>query len=92
MILTWLSGRVEPDTRQFGMFDYPSELQMTPVINDYGMMMGMSVDPDAEAYFAREIPAATDRFAALAPEAQRAWLESNWDALRTGDLILEDLP
>ena len=38
------------------------------------------------------IDAAVDRFALLRPEEQWAWLESNWDALRTGDLILEDLP
>lgn len=38
------------------------------------------------------IDAAVDRFAALSPDAQRAWLEANWDALRAGTLTLEDLP
>ena len=37
------------------------------------------------------IPAA-DRFGALSPEEQRAWLEANFAALRAGDLSLEDLP
>jgi len=40
----------------------------------------------------REIPAATDRFAALGPEQQRVWLEANWDALRAGELTLDKMP
>lgn len=39
-----------------------------------------------------QINTAAERFAALSPEAQRAWLEANWDALRAGELTLEDLP
>jgi hypothetical protein len=39
-----------------------------------------------------EIEAAVDRFAALDPAAQRAWLEANFAALRAGELTLEDLP
>jgi hypothetical protein len=35
---------------------------------------------------------AADRFAALSPEAQRAWLKANLAALRAGELDLEDLP
>jgi hypothetical protein len=37
------------------------------------------------------IPAA-DRFGALPPEEQHAWLEANFAALRAGELTLEDLP
>lgn len=40
----------------------------------------------------QELHAAVDRFAALSSEDQRAWLEDNWDALRAGELTLEDLP
>jgi hypothetical protein len=40
----------------------------------------------------QELHAAVDRFAALSPEEQRAWLEANWDDLRAGRLTLEDLP
>lgn len=40
----------------------------------------------------QELLAAVDRFDAIAPEEQRAWLEVNWDALRVGELTLEDLP
>ncbi len=36
--------------------------------------------------------AAADRFAALTPEEQHAWLETNLAPLRTGSLTLEDLP
>lgn len=39
-----------------------------------------------------QVEAATDRFAALSPEEQREWLEANWDALRAGELTLEDMP
>ena len=31
-------------------------------------------------------------FAMLPPEERRAWLEANWEALRAGELTLEDLP
>ena len=39
-----------------------------------------------------EMRTAADRFAALTPDEQRAWLEANWNRLRSGDLTLEDLP
>ena len=35
---------------------------------------------------------AIDRFADLTPDQQHEWLEGNWDALRAGELTLEDLP
>jgi hypothetical protein len=38
------------------------------------------------------VVAAADRFAALPPEQQRAWLEANFAPLRAGELTLEDLP
>ena len=41
---------------------------------------------------AAEIVGAADRFGALTPEEQHAWLEANFAALRAGDLSLEDLP
>lgn len=55
------------------------------------------IDPvtaDAGAWnaYATEVDVAAERFAALSPEEQRAWLEANWDALRSGELTLEDLP
>jgi hypothetical protein len=39
-----------------------------------------------------DVQRAADRFGALSPEDQRAWLEANLVALRAGDLTLEDLP
>lgn len=51
-------------------------------------------DEDSEEVRAwqAEIVAGAERFAALSPEEQRAWLEANWDALRADELSLEDLP
>lgn len=40
----------------------------------------------------QELQAAVDRFDALPSEEQHAWLEVNWDALRAGELTLENLP
>jgi hypothetical protein len=71
---------------------------------DEAKAMGIT-DPDAYAAFMEadapvepvealkaDIDAAIDRFAALSPEEQRGWLEANWEALRAGELTLEDLP
>lgn len=40
----------------------------------------------------KELRGAIDRFSSLSPDQQRAWLVENWDALRAGELTLEDLP
>lgn len=45
-----------------------------------------------QARLRADVDAVAERFAALSPEEQRVWLEANWDALRAGDLTLEDLP
>ena len=92
VILTWLSSRVDPENSNAGMFIYPAELMGTPRFDSEGMMQGFDIDPEAEAFYARGIPAAADRFAALSPDAQRAWLETNWDALRAGKLTLDQMP
>ena len=39
-----------------------------------------------------EVLLAADRFGALSPEEQRAWLEANFAALRAGELTLEEMP
>jgi hypothetical protein len=33
-----------------------------------------------------------ESFAAQTPEQQRAWLETNWNALRAGEIALEEMP
>lgn len=48
-------------------------------------------DEVVESWYPRMHEAAS-RFAALSPEQQRAWLEANWEALRSGQLTLEELP
>jgi len=39
-----------------------------------------------------DVNASAERFSMLPAQEQRAWLEANWDALRAGELTLEDLP
>lgn len=56
----------------------------------YGFMgEGDGETPDS---FENEVAAAIDRFASLPDDERRAWLEANWDALRSNQLTLEDLP
>jgi hypothetical protein len=52
---------------------------------------GTLAPEDADGLLA-EIRLAADRFGALSPEAQRAWLEANFAALRAGTLTLEEMP
>lgn len=51
----------------------------------------MDGDPVLQSRWDRLTPY-VDRFAALSPEEQRAWLEANFAALQAGELTLEDLP
>jgi hypothetical protein len=48
--------------------------------------------PTGGAATEQRIIAAAERFAALDPAQQRAWLEENYTALRAGDLTLEEMP
>ncbi len=82
-ILYWL---LEQTSVPFSGFEAPRE---GADVNDPARWL-FAYDP-AEAS-GDEIAAAIDRFGALAPEDQRAWLEANWTALRAGDLAPADLP
>ncbi len=77
VILEWLSRRANPDEQQPGMFGNPAELFGTPVAYAGGVGYEIDNEPEAQLAYEREITAAADRFAALSPEAQRAWLEAN---------------
>lgn len=63
-----------------------------------GQPAGPSIEEQLQAYWDEveriqaDVEAAAERFAMLPAEEQRAWLEANWDALRAGDLALEELP
>lgn len=57
--------------------------------NDPSLWM-FAFDPSETS--GEEILTAIGRFEALKPDEQRAWLEANWDALRAGDIALEDMP
>lgn len=73
-----------PDEWAFG---YPAE-----VPRENGNSFRIERDDAALTESQREIEAAAGRFAVLPAEEQRVWLEANWDALRAGELALEDLP
>lgn len=49
-------------------------------------------DPERLDSWQAGIRQEAEGFASLQLEEQRAWLEANWDALRAGELTLEDLP
>lgn len=46
---------------------------------------------DIPGFTPPDLTKAIQCFAALSPTEQRAWLEANWEALRSGELTLEDL-
>ena len=75
-ILTWLVGRTGAD------WSIGPAAELDPAV----------ASADAYDGYQADVEAAAARFAALPPEEQRAWLEANWDALRAGELTLEDLP
>ncbi len=93
VIMEWLVGQSELDVPGWdaGWFGWPSEIPVTT--QDYGNgMTGTGPDEAEMAAFQSTMDAARERFAALPAAEQRAWLEANWDALRAGDLTLDDLP
>ena len=49
-------------------------------------------DGETPASFESDLTAAINRFSAMPDDERRAWLEANWDALRSNQLTLEDLP
>jgi hypothetical protein len=86
VILTALAegaGVSEPFPWAYGM---PSEIMGTMTLG------GGELDFSQLDALQPTFDAAVDRFLALSPEQQRAWLEANWDALRAGTLTLDDLP
>lgn len=91
VVMEWLveqSGMGLPGSNWFG---WPSELAV--VEQDYGDGMSGFEPNDADIVaFQPGMDAARERFAALSPGEQRAWLEANWEALRAGELTLKDLP
>lgn len=84
VILTWLGERAgieNPILKEI----FPSEIAVDT-------SQGFMPDEQALAELQPKMEAAVERFTALGPDAQRAWLEANWDALRAGELTLEDMP
>jgi len=94
VIMEWLvqqSSLGLPSLVGSGWFGWPSEVSVSP--QDYGNeMTGIGQDQTEMAAFQPRMDAAREQFAALPENEQRVWLEANWDALRAGELTLEDLP
>lgn len=86
VILAVLAKRAGVDGTELLFLDWPTEA-MTVTSDGFHMP-----DESKMAELQPKMEAAVDRFGALAPEQQRAWLEANWDALRAGELTLEDMP
>ena len=68
-------------------------MQRTGARPVFSLPWGMTADENTVAIAReQELQTAVDQFSVLSPEQQRTWLEANWDALRAGELTLDDLP
>lgn len=104
VVASWLLERADVDLSQEaqGIYMYRQPLPRVyayeqaireGATDSEALLEGASDVPFSElADFERDVNAAVDRFAALSPEDQRAWLEVNWDALMHGRLTLDALP
>lgn len=86
VVISALAEQAEISTPGIWLYGMPSEAM---TMGSQGFPMP---DESKMAALEREVDAAVDRFVALSPEQQRAWLEANWAALRAGELTLEDMP
>lgn len=91
VIMEWLSDRAGISHSYAWPYGWPTEVASASEAFADGAM-GYGPDQAQLDAFEPVFDAAVARFAALGPEAQRAWLAANWDALRAGDLTLDDLP
>jgi hypothetical protein len=98
VIMDWLvtqSGLdLEPDLGMGHGFGWPAEALTDAGTSGGDMIEVDPVEPERAALVAAEaeIDAAVARFAALTPDEQQAWLEANWDALRAGEITLDEMP
>jgi len=86
VVITALAGQGNVSDEWDWPYGWPSEVATTQGNGFYGP------DEAELAAFKPGFDAAVDRFLAMSPEEERAWLEANWDALRAGELTLEDMP
>jgi hypothetical protein len=91
-ILQWLADRTGLRDVDAWFFGYPDEVATAPARTEGEFWFPPEPDQAALATFELELEAAVARIAALPETEQRSWLEENWDALREGNLPLEDLP
>jgi hypothetical protein len=94
VVMEWLvrQGGLEfPGEGWIGWFGWPAELEVHE--QDYGNGMGGFGPDDAElAAFQPQLDAALERFTALPDDERRSWLEANWNALRAGEISLDEMP
>ncbi len=91
VIMQWLLTQSDSGGQLADWFGAPAEVPIVEVV--YGDdFVGSGPDEAALAAFQPKMDAALARFAALPEGEQRTWLELNWNALRAGELTLEDLP
>ena len=89
MAITILVRRGSPE---FTRVQRGDDIVTCEIVNDGGMS-GWPRSETPEVLAIRSgIVAATDRFAALTVDQQRAWFAVNFLPLRAGELTLEDLP
>lgn len=85
-----------------GCMSSPSAFETTEVIHRWLWQQAgltppnyeyIDSDPSGQSRMTYDrLTAYVDRFAALSPGEQRAWLEANFAALQAGELTLDDLP
>jgi hypothetical protein len=85
----WLMDRLGMDWSTAEGFLMPAFGDAVPIKD--AVNSGFLAPEDADGLLA-DVHLAAERFGALSPEEQRAWLETNFAALRAGELELEDLP
>jgi hypothetical protein len=86
VFLAVLAERAGVDGTELQFLDWPTEA-MTVTRDGFRMP-----DESKMEELQPKMEASVARFMALSPEEQRAWLEANWDALRAGELTLDDMP
>ncbi|MBA2760203.1 MAG: hypothetical protein H0U38_11010 [Chloroflexia bacterium] len=102
-LANFLTGEIFFEEGEFGALSPPEQVILAwliaPVtdIEELWLIappetMYREVAPAVIAAWHDEIQTHADRFAALSTVEKHAWLETNWDALRAGELTLEDLP